>query len=92
MGTIGHNMTNAPKTSDSKPKHALVQREIMGQGTICRYWILLDTDSTIDIIKDTYLLVNGEMRCNASQTVGIKIETCYEISHVMILCGSIPHP
>ena len=59
-------MTN----SAGKQKLTKVQREVMRQGSISKYWILLDSESTIDIVSDKRLLVNvrkvekgKEMRC-----------------------------
>lgn len=58
MVTIYHNMTSASNKSDGKKKFTLVQREVMRQGTICRYWILLNSESTIGIVNDISLLIN----------------------------------
>ena len=66
MLSVGHNLTN----SAGKQKLTKVQREVVRQGSISKYWILLDSESTIDIVSDKRLLINvrkvekgKEMRC-----------------------------
>ena len=71
MVNVGFNMTNKSRKSSFHSKQLnRVQKEIKKQGNICKYWILLDSESTIDIIRDENLLRNirrveegQEMRC-----------------------------
>ena len=71
MVNVGFNMTNKSRKSSCHSKQLTrVQKEIKKQGNICKYWILLDSESTIDIIRDENLLRNirrveegQEMRC-----------------------------
>ena len=71
MANVGFNMTNkSRKSSGSDQQLTRVQKEVKKQGKICKYWILLDSESTIDIIRDSNLLKNvrrvgegQEMRC-----------------------------
>ena len=56
---VGFNMTNKSRKSSCDNKQLTrVQKEIKKQGNICKYWILLDSESTIDIIRDEKLLRN----------------------------------
>ena len=71
MVNVGFNMTNKScKSSCDSKQLTRVEREIKRQGNICKYWILLNSESTIDIIRDENLLRNirrveegQEMRC-----------------------------
>ena len=78
MANVGFNMTNkSRKSSGSDLQLTRVQKEVKKQGKICKYWILLDSESTTDIIRDSNLLKNvrrvGEgQKCGASLMVDTK--------------------
>lgn len=58
MVTIGHTMTNHSSHANTNPKLTCVQINMMRKGKISKYWILLNSESTIEIIKDGSLLRN----------------------------------
>ena len=53
MMIMGHNMTNTEDMNLTP-----TQKTVIKIGKISKYWILLDSESTINIIKDAYLFTN----------------------------------
>ena len=64
--------------ASDKKELTTVQKEIVRQGKIRKYWILLDSESTIDIVADDSLLTNIR-KVDKGKTCGVLLTVVHKI-------------